>query len=771
MSCAHAGCDLDDVLRCSRCRSVGYCSKGHQKADWRGHKSFCGKEEDGKEDEADAAESTIVDVEEVLLRRGNRKVANHDLEGALADYTRVVDMFENDDNTLDDGSLAISRAVVARAMSRRASVQNLQGNWNEAAVSALGALDRTPTLESAHLAYAAALEGMDLGSHMRCSALWEGQRQCPESTRLYECYHKCPWAHKLLVGKQQIVRRGGVRVVDGEEEGEAGGAGEAEDENRHVVVDTHDYHTRRDGFADQQRELLANIGEIIDTSVPELNSELGAARADPNLREDQWQALQQHGCDTESERRFGRFAFERTGVYQTIVSLAVNELRMLKLHYDLWELARLQPGQTLLLMGSCTPNYIDATWITSLARTSGVRVIADGNMAEYRAFNDDEQQNDELERPDAFVVEADLPAAEFAAEVRAQNGGRGVDVVYDPNNDWYSLAALSALREQGRYVRMNQLGRGKFESPRPVEQTKKCEQSNFQRVCRELVERDIDVVFCSTLVGVIRSILRKSRRCEYTVASSGRHYQWCEMDPLARPLDVALTTEVHASRIVRLVAASYGPESVEGMKLAMRAEMCGELDPLVVQMRAELPTQELLGAMKDRLRRFSLHELSHNELYMIWDHLGLFEGRDSEMAVMYDQFTEMRTRASFEKGKSFHRAEERDRLQWAAQERDEKGSEQFHADVGRECAADGCETPGTLKCSKCKLVHYCGSACQKKHWKSAHKKACRGVKPRKARKEEQKLIKKMLDDPDGKCPKPQTWGDVFSGAAGGAAGD
>ena len=229
MSCAHAGCDLDDVLRCSRCRSVGYCSKGHQKADWRGHKSFCGKEEDGKENEADAAESTIVDVEEVLLRRGNRKVANHDLEGALADYTRVVDMFENDANTLDDGSLAISRAVVARAMSRRASVQNLQGNWNEAAVSALGALDRTPTLESAHLAYAAALEGMGPGSHMRCSALWEGQRQCPESTRLYECYHKCPWAHKLLVGKQQIVRRGGVRVVDGEEEGEAGGAGEPEE--------------------------------------------------------------------------------------------------------------------------------------------------------------------------------------------------------------------------------------------------------------------------------------------------------------------------------------------------------------------------------------------------------------------------------------------------------------------------------------------------------------------------------------------------------------
>ena len=81
MSCAHAGCDLDDVLRCSRCRSVGYCSKGHQKADWRGHKSFCGKEEDGDADEA-SAESTTADVEEVLLRRGNRKVANHDLEGA-----------------------------------------------------------------------------------------------------------------------------------------------------------------------------------------------------------------------------------------------------------------------------------------------------------------------------------------------------------------------------------------------------------------------------------------------------------------------------------------------------------------------------------------------------------------------------------------------------------------------------------------------------------------------------------------------------------------
>lgn len=38
------------------------------------------------------------------------------------------------------------------------------------------------------------------------------------------------------------------------------------------------------------------------------------------------------------------------------------------------------------------------------------------------------------------------------------------------------------------------------------------------------------------------------------------------------------------------------------------------------------------------------------------------------------------------------------------------------------CSTLGC----TKKCSRCKKVYYCNEACQKKHWKEAHKRDCKG---------------------------------------------
>lgn len=43
-SCANA-CAVcaksDNLLRCSRCKVTVYCSKDHQKSDWKQHRSFC----------------------------------------------------------------------------------------------------------------------------------------------------------------------------------------------------------------------------------------------------------------------------------------------------------------------------------------------------------------------------------------------------------------------------------------------------------------------------------------------------------------------------------------------------------------------------------------------------------------------------------------------------------------------------------------------------------------------------------------------------------
>jgi len=42
----------------------------------------------------------------------------------------------------------------------------------------------------------------------------------------------------------------------------------------------------------------------------------------------------------------------------------------------------------------------------------------------------------------------------------------------------------------------------------------------------------------------------------------------------------------------------------------------------------------------------------------------------------------------------------------------------------KKCANPSCYNDASMKCSRCKCVSYCGSDCQKIHWKSHHKKFC-----------------------------------------------
>lgn len=39
-----------------------------------------------------------------------------------------------------------------------------------------------------------------------------------------------------------------------------------------------------------------------------------------------------------------------------------------------------------------------------------------------------------------------------------------------------------------------------------------------------------------------------------------------------------------------------------------------------------------------------------------------------------------------------------------------------------------CDTPASSRCVACKMVHYCGAACQKVHWKAGHKQECRQLR-------------------------------------------
>ena len=47
------------------------------------------------------------------------------------------------------------------------------------------------------------------------------------------------------------------------------------------------------------------------------------------------------------------------------------------------------------------------------------------------------------------------------------------------------------------------------------------------------------------------------------------------------------------------------------------------------------------------------------------------------------------------------------------------------------CSGPGCKVADDLKlCVGCRSTAYCGHACQKAHWKAAHKKECKELKKR-----------------------------------------
>ncbi|WP_199553708.1 NADPH:quinone oxidoreductase family protein [Sandaracinobacteroides hominis] len=108
-------------------------------------------------------------------------------------------------------------------------------------------------------------------------------------------------------------------------------------------------------------------------------------------------------------------------------------------HHALKQRARLQPGETLLVLGAAGGVGLTAV---ELGKVMGAKVIAaassDEKLALCREYGADETINYSTE--------------DLKERVKALTGGRGVDVIYDPVGDKYAEPAFRSIAWNGRYL-------------------------------------------------------------------------------------------------------------------------------------------------------------------------------------------------------------------------------------------------------------------------------------------------------------------------------
>ena len=116
-------------------------------------------------------------------------------------------------------------------------------------------------------------------------------------------------------------------------------------------------------------------------------------------------------------------------------------------HHALKQRARLQPGETLLVLGAAGGVGLTAV---ELGKLMGARVIAaastDEKLALCREYGADETINYSTE--------------DLKERVKALTGGKGVDVVYDPVGDRFAEPAFRGIAWNGRYLVVGFAGGG-----------------------------------------------------------------------------------------------------------------------------------------------------------------------------------------------------------------------------------------------------------------------------------------------------------------------
>ena len=108
-------------------------------------------------------------------------------------------------------------------------------------------------------------------------------------------------------------------------------------------------------------------------------------------------------------------------------------------HHALKQRARLQPGETLLVLGAAGGVGLTAV---ELGKVMGATVIAaastDDKLALCREYGADETIN--------------YTTANLKDEVKRLTGGKGPDVIYDPVGDRYAEPAFRSIGWNGRYL-------------------------------------------------------------------------------------------------------------------------------------------------------------------------------------------------------------------------------------------------------------------------------------------------------------------------------
>ena len=108
-------------------------------------------------------------------------------------------------------------------------------------------------------------------------------------------------------------------------------------------------------------------------------------------------------------------------------------------HHALKQRARLQPGETLLVLGAAGGVGLAAV---ELGKLMGAKVIAAASTDEKLQVCRDAGADETINYSDASLKD----------EIKRLTGGRGVDVIYDPVGDKYAEPAFRGMAWNGRYL-------------------------------------------------------------------------------------------------------------------------------------------------------------------------------------------------------------------------------------------------------------------------------------------------------------------------------
>lgn len=116
-------------------------------------------------------------------------------------------------------------------------------------------------------------------------------------------------------------------------------------------------------------------------------------------------------------------------------------------HHALKQRAKIQPGETLLVLGAAGGVGLAAV---ELGKAMGARVIAAASSQEKVDYCIEHGADD------GFVyarnpLDRDQQKA-FSSQIKEITGGKGADVIYDPIGDDYAEPALRAIAWKGRYL-------------------------------------------------------------------------------------------------------------------------------------------------------------------------------------------------------------------------------------------------------------------------------------------------------------------------------